>query len=229
MGRYVNILIVDDDPGLRNVLTVALEREGYQIQTRANGQDAVSHVFRENPDLVILDIGLPALDGFAVCRQIRTRSQVPVLFLTAREDEIDRVLGFELGADDYVTKPFSPRELVARVRAILKRSGNAAQQPSELVAGPIVLAPAQRRCSIGGDILALTGTEFRILEHLMQSPDALVPRAWLIRDIWGATSPVSDRTLDSHLRNLRNKLARHACEGMIETVHGQGVRLVSPA
>ena len=178
MGRYVNILIVDDDPGLRNVLTVALEREGYQIQTRANGQDAVSHVFRENPDLVILDIGLPALDGFAVCRQIRTRSQVPVLFLTAREDEIDRVLGFELGADDYVTKPLSPRELAARVRAILKRSGNAAQQPSELVAGPIVLAPAQRRCSIGGDILALTGEcpkALAALEDLVKGRSVATP------------------------------------------------------
>ena len=223
-AQNVKILVVDDDPGLRNVLSITLEREGYGVRTTANGRDAVTHVFREAPDLIVLDIGLPHLDGFAVCRSIRTRSQVPILFLTAREDEIDKVLGFELGADDYVTKPFSPRELVARVKAILKRTGGEPQAAQQLTAGSITM---ERRCSVDGQPVALTGTEFKILELLMQSPRVLVPRISLIRAIWGPNSFVSDRTLDSHLRNLRKKLAIRGQDTLIETVHGQGIRLVS--
>lgn len=227
MAQTVKILIVDDDPGLRNVLTVALEREGYRVLTTANGRDAVTHVFREAPDLIVLDIGLPHLDGFAVCREIRTRSDVPILFLTAREDEIDKVLGFEMGADDYVTKPFSPRELVARVKAILKRSDNNTQLAQHLIVGSITLGIAEKRCSVHGQPVALTATEYKILELLMLSPRVLVPRVSLIQAIWGPSSLVSDRTLDSHLRNLRKKLASQGHDSLIETVHGQGVRLVA--
>ncbi|WP_299508095.1 response regulator transcription factor [uncultured Roseobacter sp.] len=226
-AQSVKILIVDDDPGLRNVLTVALEREGYGVQTTANGRDAVTHVFREAPDLIVLDIGLPHLDGFAVCREVRTRSEVPILFLTAREDEIDKVLGFEMGADDYVTKPFSPRELVARVKAILKRSGNDTQPAQHLTFGSITLGIAEKRCSVDGQPLALTATEFKMIELLMKSPGALVSRVSLIEAIWGPNSLVSDRTLDSHLRNLRKKLTSQGHGRLIETVHGQGVRLVA--
>ena len=225
----MHILIVDDDPGLRNVLTVALEREGYQVQTTANGRDAVTHAFRDAPDLIVLDVGLPHLDGFAVCREIRTRSQVPILFLTAREDEIDRVLGFEMGADDYVTKPFSPRELTARVKAILKRAGRGAAAPAQLQSGTVMLRTAERLCHVAGAEVALTATEYRLLELLMLSAGALVPRTRLIADIWGPRAQVSDRTLDSHLRNLRGKLGVAGAAEMIETVHGQGVRLVGRA
>lgn len=225
--QNVKILIVDDDPGLRNVLTVALEREGYQVKTKANGQDAVNSVAREAPDLIVLDVGLPHLDGFAVCRKIRTRSQVPILFLTARDDEIDKVLGFEMGADDYVTKPFSPRELIGRVKAILKRSRNDTQPRELLTFGSITLGIAEKSCSIQGQPVALTATEYKILELLMLSPRALVPRNSLIQAIWGLNSLVSDRTLDSHLRNLRKKLTDQAEDTLIETLHGQGVRLVS--
>lgn len=220
----MKILIVDDDPRLRELLRLALERAGYDVLTAADGQSAITHTAREAPDLIVLDVGLPEMDGFEACRRIRTQSEVPILFLTARDDEIDRIVGLELGADDYVTKPFSPRELLARVRAILKR---AAVQPAppKLTQGRLVLDAKARKCQFGETDLVLTATEFQLLALLMADPTRLTPRASLIAAIWGAKSMVSDRTLDSHLRNLRSKLAEAGGEAAIETVHGQGMRL----
>ncbi len=223
----MKILIVDDDPRLRDLVRLALERAGFQVIIAADGLSALTHAVRELPDLVVLDIGLPEIDGLEVCRRIRRRSEVPVLFLTARDDEIDRILGLELGADDYVTKPFSPRELVARVRAILKRTAGA-KGPQALRIGGLVLEPAARVCRVEGRELALTATEFRLLEILMAQVGRLIPRAALIGSIWGAQSAVSDRTLDSHLRNLRQKLAEAGLPEVIETRHGQGIRLGVP-
>jgi two-component system OmpR family response regulator len=223
----MKILIVDDDPRLRDLVRLALERAGFQVITAADGQSALTHAARELPDMMVLDIGLPEVDGLEVCRRIRQRSDVPVLFLTARDDEIDRVLGLELGADDYVTKPFSPRELVARVRAILKRSPG--KTPQTLQLGALVLESAARMCRVNGRILPLTATEFRLLELLMLQAGQLIPRATLIASIWGAQSAISDRTLDSHLRNLRQKLAAVAFADAIETRHGQGIRIGLPA
>ena len=220
----MKILIVDDDPRLRDLVRIALERAGFATLTAADGAAALIHARREAPDLIVLDIGLPEIDGFEVCRRIRATSEVPILFLTARDDEIDRIVGLELGADDYVCKPFSPRELVARVRAILKRAGHAAQ-PETLARGRIALDLRARSCQVAGVDLALTATEFGILARLMADPDRLATRPALIAALWGAQSTVSDRTLDSHLRNLRRKLAEAGCEGAIETVHGQGMRL----
>lgn len=220
----MKILIVDDDPRLRDLVRIALERQGFTIITAGDGRTALIHSAREAPDLIILDIGLPEMDGFEVCRRLRIVSDTPVLFLTARDDEIDRIVGLELGADDYVTKPFSPRELVARVRAILKRTGRSATSDT-LSRGRVTLDPRARSCRVDGAELALTGTEFDILARLMAEPDRLAPRPALIAALWGARSPVSDRTLDSHLRNLRRKLADAGCDGAIETVHGQGMRL----
>lgn len=220
----MKVLIVDDDPRLRDLVRLALERAGYATLTAADGQQALTHALREAPDLIVLDVGLPEMDGFETCRRIRARSEVPILFLTARDDEIDRVLGLELGADDYVTKPFSPRELVARVRAILKRAG-APQAAPRMELGRLALDPHARLCRFDGAAIALTGTEFGLLARLMQDPARLTPRAELIAGIWGAHSPVSDRTLDSHLRNLRRKLAEAGCPEAIETVHGQGMRM----
>lgn len=222
----MKILIVDDDPRLRDLVRLALDRAGFLVITAADGQSALIHVVREVPDLVVLDIGLPEVDGLEVCRRIRQRSDVPVLFLTARDDEIDRILGLELGADDYVTKPFSPRELVARVRAILKRSSG--KTPQALQIGALVLEPAARMCRANGHVLSLTTTEFRLLELLMAKAGQLIPRPMLIASIWGAQSAVSDRTLDSHLRNLRHKLAAVALPDAIETRHGQGIRIGLP-
>lgn len=220
----MNILLVDDDPRLRDLVRLALERGGYTVHTAADGRAAVTHAARHAPDLIVLDVGLPEMDGFEACRHIRATSEVPILFLTARDDEIDRILGLELGADDYVTKPFSPRELVARVRAILKRTRGGSAQ-GVLQHGAVALDRDARKCRVSDTDVALTATEFDLLAHLLTQPGRLIPRAQMIDSIWGAGSQVSDRTLDSHLRNLRGKLARAGCADGIETVHGQGMRL----
>lgn len=220
----MKVLIVDDDPRLRDLVRIAMERAGYATLTAADGGTALIHAKREAPDLIVLDVGLPEMDGFEVCRRVRANSDVPILFLTARDHEIDRILGLELGADDYVTKPFSPRELVARVRVILKRAKGAVVTDT-LARGRIALDLRARLCRAGDGEVALTATEFDILARLMAEPDRLLSRLALIAAIWGPNSPVSDRTLDSHLRNLRRKLAAAGYERVIQTVHGQGMRL----
>ena len=219
----MKILVVDDDPRLRELVVIALTRAGFTTITAADGQAALTHATREQPDLIVLDIGLPELDGMEVCRRIRRRSEVPILFLTARDDEIDRILGLELGADDYVTKPFSPRELVARVRAILKRSTGSAAVENVLHHNGLSLDRARHICRLGAETLDLTATEMAILAALMQAPDRVFSRPQLTDAIWGAASPVSDRTLDSHLRNLRRKLAEVGAPQAIRTVHGVGI------
>ena len=220
----MKILLVDDDPRLRDLVRIALERAGWQGVTAADGQEALLHASRELPDFIVLDIGLPELDGFEVCRRIRQRSEVPILFLTARDDEVDCILGLELGADDYVTKPFSPRELVARIRTILKRSQKT-QAPTVLTHGDLCLDPQAHRCQIAGQDISLTAREQGILLLLLQDPSRIRSRAELITQIWGAGSQVSDRTLDSHLRNLRAKLEQAGGTDLIETVHAVGIRL----
>jgi two-component system, OmpR family, response regulator len=220
----MKILVVDDDPRLRDLVRLALERAGYSVLTAGDGQTALIHAAREAPDLIVLDVGLPEIDGFETCRRIRAGSEVPILFLTARDDEIDRILGLELGADDYVTKPFSPRELVARVRAILKRlHGPATAQM--LRHGRLSLDQPARLCRVDQTEVALTATEFQLLATLMAAPAKLATKAHLVASLWGVRSAVSDRTLDSHLRNLRRKLGDAGCPDAIETVHGQGMRL----
>ena len=220
----MKILIIDDDSRLRDLLRLALERAEHTVVTGADGQSALMLAAREQPDLIVLDIGLPEMDGFEVCRRIRARSEVPILFLTARDDEIDRILGLELGADDYVTKPFSPREVVARVKAILKRSaGHSAPQTTGR--GLLALDMVSHQCRVAGADVPLTATEFSILSRLLADPARLVPRHVMIAALWGASSQVSDRTLDSHLRNLRQKLTTAGCPDAILSLHGQGLRL----
>lgn len=218
------VLVVDDDPRLRELVRLALERAGFAVQTAGDGAAALTAAARGAPDLIVLDVGLPEMDGFEACRRIRARSEVPILFLTARDDEVDRILGLELGADDYVTKPFSPRELTARVKAILKRAKGGAG-PERLRQGRLALDQGTRHCRVDAAEVALTATEFRLLAVVMAAAPRLVSRAEMVAAIWGAQSAVSDRTLDSHLRNLRRKLAEAGCAEAIETVHGQGVRL----
>lgn len=220
----MKILIVDDDPRLRDLLRLALERAGHSVLTASDGKQALVQTAREAPDLVVLDVGLPEMDGFETCRRLRERSEVPILFLTARDDEIDRILGLELGADDYVTKPFSPRELVARVRAILKRSAGL-QPTAKLEFESLILDTHTRICRVAEVEAELTATEFALLERLMRDPSRLVSRRELLVAVWGPNSLISDRTLDSHLRNLRRKLTEAGCFDAVETVHGQGIRL----
>lgn len=224
-----HILIVDDDPQIRSVLRIALKQAAMQVTEAGDGAEGLAKAQSGRFDLIVLDIGLPQMDGLEVCRTLRGSDDTPVLFLTARDDEIDRVLGFELGGDDYVTKPFSPRELVARIKAILKRSG-AGAAPAKSAAdslqhGNLHLDPARHRCLIEGAAVALTAREMGILGHLMARPDQVIPRPALTDAVYGAHIHVSDRTVDSHLRNLRAKLAQAGCADAIETVHGVGIRM----
>ncbi len=217
----MKILVVDDDPQLRDLVCIALARAGFETLTAADGRQALVHAARERPDLIILDVGLPEMDGFETCRRLRATSEVPVLFLTAQDDEIDRILGLELGADDYVTKPFSPRELVARIRAILKRAGPVAT--TVLRHGPLELDGDAHRLRAHGHDIELTATEHAILTALMRAPAQIVARPALVDRIWGIGTGVSDRTLDSHLRNLRRKLEAGGAGDALRSVHGVGI------
>ncbi|APE44799.1 two-component system response regulator CreB [Sulfitobacter alexandrii] len=221
-----HILIVDDDPQIRTVLRMALDKAGMKSDEAGDGAEGLSKAQSGRYDLIVLDIGLPQMDGLALCRALRRTDQTPVLFLTARDDEIDRVLGFELGGDDYVSKPFSPRELTARIGAILRRSagGRTAEEPG-LSRGVLVLDTGRHGCAVDGQAVALTAREMKILSHLMTRPDQVMPRPTLTDAVYGAHVHVSDRTLDSHLRNLRAKLAEAGCADAIETVHGVGIRM----
>ncbi len=188
---------------------------------------------RADLDLVVLDIGLPEIDGLEVCRRIRRESDVPILFLSARSEEIDRVVGFELGGDDYVVKPFSPRELVARVGAIVKRGRIAAAgpaRPQDAVAqGPLAIDPAGYRISYGGAELALTASEFTILRALAARPGIVFDRGRIVEIAFAHNTSVSDRTIDSHIRNIRAKFASVGCDDIIQTVHEIGFRLAPMA
>ncbi|MEP1968017.1 MAG: response regulator transcription factor [Marinomonas sp.] len=217
------ILIVDDDPHIRDVVRIAAEGAGFATAEASNGQSAVTHVTREDIDLVVLDIGMPQMDGFDCCKQIRMHSNVPILFLTAQDDEVDRVLGFQLGADDFVSKPFSPRELVLRIKAILARGKSA--PVSALSHGALSMDSLRHSCSIAGMELGLTATEFSLLAILLATPEQVYDRNQLIQQIYGPNSTMSGRTVDSHLRNIRGKAKELGCRDILVTVHGVGVKL----
>lgn len=219
------LLIVDDDPHIRSVLRVAMTNASYAVEEAGDGAEGLAKAQSGRFALIVLDVGLPEMDGLAVCRALRSTDDTPVLFLTAREDEIDRVLGFELGGDDYVTKPFSPRELVARIGAILKRVNGTGRSTVALARGVLAVDPDQHVCTVSGQSVTLTAREMEILCHLMQRPDHIAARPALTDALYGAHAGISDRTLDSHLRNLRAKLAEAGCEDAIETVHGIGIRM----
>ncbi|ARO33010.1 response regulator protein CreB (plasmid) [Rhizobium sp. NXC14] len=222
------ILVVDDEPHIRDVICFALERADLASMAACNGTEAMAAFRRGNIDLIILDIGMPGMDGLEVCRQIRTTSGLPILFLSARDEEIDRVLGLEIGGDDYVTKPFSPRELVARVKAILKRSGNEAgsdRRHATLVAGELSLDRAGRTVMFGKSAVAMTALEFAILDALLSRPSMVFSREQLMQAAYGAGTYVADRTIDSHIRNIRAKFAAAGGCGVIATVHGIGFKL----
>jgi two-component system OmpR family response regulator len=219
------ILVVDDDPRLREVVRYALSREGFEIEEAGDGRAALVACDRHRPDLVVLDVVMPELDGIEVCRRIRRRSRVPILFVSSRGDEVDRVLGLELGGDDYVTKPFSPRELVSRVKAVLRRATDEpAPSDGTLQLGDVQLDPQQVRVFAGGAELELTATEFRLLQVLMTRPGRMYSRDELMEHGYEGTHFVSGRTLDSHIRRIRKKF-RDTGRDPIETVHGMGFRM----
>jgi two-component system OmpR family response regulator len=224
MGQ--RILVVDDDPHIREVICFALEKAGMAPMQARDGAEAMARFEAGGADLVILDVGMPELDGLEVCRRIRRQGDTPILFLSARGDEIDRVLGLEMGGDDYVVKPFSPRELVARVTAILKRAAPR-EAPAEdvLTRGALMLDGPRFRAEFAGQLAPLTALEFSILRALASRPDIVFDRERIVGAAYGANMHVSDRTIDSHVRNIRAKFAALGCAAAIETVHGVGFRL----
>ncbi len=217
------LLVIEDDRDLVRILKGYLEQAGYRVLAAYDGRLGLQMALEEAPDLVILDLMLPGMDGFEICRELRRRSEVPILMLTARVEETDRVLGLELGADDYVTKPFSPREVVARVRAILRRAQRPPQAPKVLRQGELELDPEGHVARLKGEELDLTPTEFRLLQTLMEAPGRAFSREQLLEALG---EPWNDpRTVDSHIRNLRRKLGEDPSRPRyIETVYGVGYR-----
>lgn len=218
------ILLVDDDPSLREVVRYALTREGFSVREAENGLEALERFAAAPVDLVVLDVLMPELDGIEVCKRIRAESSVPIVFLSSRGEELDRVLGLELGGDDYITKPFSPRELVSRIKAVLRRTRPELASEGTLEAAGVRMDPDAFRAWANGVQLTLTVTEFRILEVLVRRPGRAFPRDELVELAYPGPHHVSDRTLDSHIRRIRQKL-REAGLDPIETVHGLGFRL----
>ncbi len=225
------VLLVDDDEKIRDVLRLYVEREGYRALFAADGEGALETALRSHPDLVVLDVMLPGLDGFEVCRRIRDASDVPILLLTARSGEGDKVIGLDMGADDYVVKPFSPRELMARVRALLRRRRLETEQDEPvLVSGSLELDPNAVEARLDGESLDLTPFEFRILRGLMRRPGRVFTRDDLIDAIHGDDDPgIIDRTIDVHLGRLRRKLNDDpANPRFIGTVRTVGYKFVAP-
>jgi len=216
------ILVVDDEPQIVRVLRGYLESAGFQVIVAYDGVEALAAYRHEAPDLIVLDLALPEMDGLDVARVVRRESDIPIIMLTARVDETDRLIGLELGADDYVTKPFSPRELVLRVRAVLRRS-EAQDEPSRVLErGGIRLDPERRRCFANEQEVPLTTKEFDLLQRLMARPGRVMTREHLLEQVWGSDIVVTTRTIDTHLKRLREKLGDTG--ELIETVRGVGYR-----
>lgn len=220
------ILIADDDSHIREVIRFALDREGLTVVEAADGVEAIKRFTESEPDLVVLDVGMPEADGLEVCREIRRTHRTPILFLSARDEEIDRILGLEIGGDDYVGKPFSPRELAARVKAILKRSEHEPEPEDEnLSHGALTLAPGPHEARFDGAPLKLTPLEFSILATLIRRRDRVVSREDISAAAYKVNVHVSGRTIDSHVRNIRQKLMEAGSGPAVETVHGVGFRI----
>jgi two-component system OmpR family response regulator len=220
-----SVLVVDDDAHIREVARFALARAGHAVELAHDGEVAHARLARGGIDLVVLDVLMPELDGFALCRRMRASGRVPIVFLSSRGEEADRVLGLELGADDYLAKPFSPRELVARVAAVLRRTADRlmpAPQPP-LTIGAVTIDRDRHELRVGEQTLDATATELRLLATLAASRGRVLSRAQLIAAVYGDDHHISERTIDTHVRNLRAKLAAAGAD-VIETVHGVGYR-----
>ena len=226
-GTVAEILVVDDDPNLREVVSYALERAGFTVRTARDGREALAEVDRRAPDLVVLDVMMPEMDGLEVCRRIRAHGRLPIVFLSSRDEEVDRVLGLEMGGDDYLTKPFSTRELVARVKAVLRRAAPSDAMDAEqqvLSYEAVRLDPAARRVFVHETEVTLTVTEFELLRALLRAPGRVLRRDTLAEATYGVGHHVADRTLDSHVSRMRRKLRQAGCDP-ITAVRGVGYRL----
>jgi DNA-binding response OmpR family regulator len=216
------IVVIEDEPGIADLVELYLRQEGFRVLQADDGERGLEIVRRERPRLVVLDVGLPGVDGLEVCRRLRAESHVPVLMLTARDGEIDRVLGLELGADDYVTKPFSPRELVARVKAILRRAAGPPKETEVLSVGDVEVDVGRREARAGGQVVTLATREFDLLQYLAQNAGLALSRQQILDGAWGPEWVGDERTVDVHVRQLRKKLG----DGLpLATVWGVGYRL----
>jgi DNA-binding response OmpR family regulator len=213
------ILVVEDEPNIAALVQTYLRRAGYGTLWVRSGEDALAELPRHPVKLVVLDIGLPGIDGLEVCRQIA--DQLPVIMLTARDEEPDRVAGLELGADDYVTKPFSPRELTARVKAVLRRTSKATAPEDVAQLGPVTLSRGAREVRVDGALIDLTQREFDLLEYLVRNAGQVVTRDQLLESVWGFLSPGETRTVEVHVAQLRKKLGH---QDLIKTVRGVGYK-----
>jgi two-component system phosphate regulon response regulator PhoB len=219
------VLVVDDEPHIVALIAYHLAKAGYRVATAANGTEALSQANRERPSLVILDLMLPGMSGFEILRKLRGRDHtrdVAVLMLTARREEHDRIEGLSLGADDYLTKPFSPQELVLRVKAILRRTGSKSSSRDVMVIGPLQIDRSAHRVTVDDAEVELTPTEYKLLLLLAERSGRVQPRALLLETVWDAAPDIQTRTVDMHVQRLRNKLGRVG--DMIETVRGFGYR-----
>ena len=223
------VLVVDDEPKIARLARDYLEHAGYAVLVAGDGASAVQAARTRNPDLVVLDLGLPGIDGLEVLRSIRTSGSTPVVVLTARDTELDKLLGLELGADDYVTKPFSPRELVARVRAVLRRSERAPEIGDRVVVGDLVLDVPRMRTTVGERVVELTPTEFSLLATMARDPGRVFTRSQLLDAARGEAFEAYERAIDAHVKNIRRKLEPEpARPRYLLTVYGVGYRLAEP-
>jgi DNA-binding response OmpR family regulator len=223
----MRVLVVEDEQPISDLIGVYLAREGFQVQSRNDGESGLAAAQSENFDLIILDVGLPKIDGTEICRQLRAANDwTPIVFCTARDDEVDRVLGLELGADDYLTKPFSPRELVARVKAIVRRSAHQVNVGESLEADGVSVNLRTRRAFHNESPLVLTATEFDLMAYLMARPGRVIERSELLENVWGYSEALGTRTVDVHIAQVRTKLGPDA---PIRTVRGVGYSWEAPS
>lgn len=221
------VLHVEDEPAIRDVVKLYLTREGFSVVAATSGEQALQELRRNRPVAVVLDVGLPGMDGLEVCRAMRSDNDwTPVLFCTARDDEVDRVMGLEMGADDYITKPFSPRELVARVKSAVRRAAGPETAAAVLRVGDVSLDRASHQVTVSGSPVELTATEFDLLGHLMARPGRVFTREELLSEVWGYSAAGGTRTVDVHVAQVRGKLG---AASPIRTVRGVGYSAADPA
>lgn len=216
------ILIVEDEKNIASLVKLYLENEGFKVQHITDGSLAIETVDRIHPSLVILDLMLPGMDGLEICRRLRAKGGVPIIMLTARDQEVDKVVGLEVGADDYVTKPFSPRELVSRVKAVLRRSMPGSEGTERLEIADVSVDMDRREVTVSGSLIQLTAKEFDLLAFLMRNRGMVFSRDRLMERVWDYEWPVDSRTVDSHVKNLRKKLG--AAGDLISTIRGVGYK-----
>lgn len=223
------ILIIEDEPDIRETLSYNFKNEGFKVKSESSGKGALTLSKSFEPDIIILDLMLPDMSGIDVCKKIKNSDEYPdpsIIMLTAKGEEVDRIIGFEVGADDYVTKPFSIRELILRVKVIIKKQANGFETDNKISLGPLILNLSAHEVSINGDEILLTALEFKLLKHLAQRRGRVQTRDQLLGDVWGYSSEITTRTVDTHIKRLREKLGSEI--DFIQTIRGVGYRLNIP-